>query len=130
MIPAGLRIVVALAPMDMRRSIDGLAAAVADRLHQDAAVARVVYAFANTRRDRAKLIWRTEHQWCLLYTRLDAGYRVTLPVAQDGVASVSVDARQLAAILDGAKKRATTRETVREARAKVSISSPSSSTRR
>ncbi len=130
MIPAGLRIVVALAPIDMRRSIDGLVAAVADRFQQDAAVGRVVYAFANARKDRAKLLWRTEHQWCLLYTRLDAGYRVTLPVAKDGVASVSVDARQLAAILDGAKKRATTREIVREARAKVSISSPTPTPRR
>jgi hypothetical protein len=130
MIPAGLRIVVALAPIDMRCSIDGLVAAVAERLKQDAAVARVVYAFANARADRAKLIWRNEHQWCLLYTRLDVGYRVTLPVAHGGVASVSVDARQLAAILDGAKKRATTREIVREARSKVSISSPTSTTKR
>jgi hypothetical protein len=38
----------------MRCSIDGLVAAVAERLKQDAAAARVVYAFANARADRAK----------------------------------------------------------------------------
>lgn len=123
MIPAGLRILVATQPIDMRCSIDGLVAAVAERLKQDAAVERVIYVFANLRKDRAKLVWRTAHQWCLLYTRLDVGYRVTLPVL-NGAASVAVDARALAAILDGAKKRATPREIVREARAKVSIPTP------
>ena len=130
MIPAGLRILVATQPIDMRCSIDGLVAAVADRLKQDAAVERVVYVFANLKKDRAKLVWRTSHQWCLVYTRLDVGYRGMLPVFADGVASVAVDARALAAVLDGAKKHATAREIAREARAKVSISSPTSTTKR
>jgi transposase len=129
-IPAGLRILVATQPIDMRCSIDGLVAAVAERLKQDAASERVVYVFANLKKDRAKLVWRTAHQWCLLYTRLDVGYRVTLPAAHEGVASIAVDTRALAAILDGAKKRATPREIVREARAKVQISRPTSTRKR
>jgi transposase len=130
MIPAGLRILVATQPIDMRRSIDGLVAAVAERLSQDAAVERVIYVFTNAGKDRAKLVWRNAHQWCLFYTKLDVGYRVTIPIAHDGIASVSVDARALAAILDGTKKRATAREVVREARAKVQISSPTSTRKR
>jgi len=130
MIPGGLRILVALEPIDMRCSIDGLVAAVASRLKQDAAVERAVYVFANSKRDRAKLVWRTAHQWCLLYTRLDAGVRVVLPTAPGGVTSVAVDARALAAILDGTKRSATPREIVREARARVSISSPTSTSTR
>jgi hypothetical protein len=65
-----------------------------------------------------------------LYTRLDAGFRVVLPTAQGSVTSVPVDARGLAAILDGAKTHPTAREIVREARARVSISSPTSTGKR
>lgn len=126
MIPTGLRILVAVEPIDMRRSIDGLVAAVTERLKQDPATERALYVFANARRDRAKMVWRNSHGWCLLYTRLDAGFRVTLPATKEGIASVVVDARTLSTILDGAKKRATTREIVREARAKALISSPTS----
>ena len=43
----------------MRRSIDGLVLAVTERLQQDAKVERALYAFANARRDRVKIIWRT-----------------------------------------------------------------------
>ncbi len=61
---------VAVEPIDMRRSIDGLVLAVTERLQQDAKVERALYAFANARRDRVKIIWRTSTGWCLLYTRL------------------------------------------------------------
>ena len=130
MIPAGLHILVATQPIDMRCSIDGLVAAVLERFKHDAGKERVVYCFANPKKDRAKMVWRTAHQWCLFYTRLDAGYRVVLPIAHNGAACVAVDARALAAVLDGVNKHATTREIVREARAKVSINSPTSTTKR
>jgi transposase len=130
LIPANLRILVATQPIDMRRSIDGLVAAVAERLSQDAAKERAIYVFTNAGKDRAKLVWRNAHQWCLFYTKLDGGYRVTIPIAADGTASVTVDARTLAAILDGMKKHAPPREIVREARAKVEIPSPTSRTKR
>jgi transposase len=126
MIPSGLRIFVAIEPIDMRCSIDGLVAAVAARLKKDAAAERAIFVFVNARRDRAKMVWRNHHLWSLLYTRLDVGYRVLLPKVKDGTLSAVVDARTLAAILDGAKKRPTTHEIVKEARARVSISSPTS----
>src|SRR5688500_9169426 len=125
-----MRIFVALEPIDMRCSIDGLVAAVSDRLKKDAMVERALFVFANARRDRAKMVWRNKNCWCLLYTRLDAGYRVTLPETKDGTVSVVVDARTLTAILDGTKKRPTARGVVREARARVQISSPTSTTAR
>lgn len=129
MIPGGLRIFVAVEPIDMRCSIDGLVAAVAARLKQDAAVERALYVFANARGDRAKMVWRNKNCWSLLYTRFDTGFRVLLPESK-GAASVSVDGRTLAAILDGVKKRPTAREVVKEARARVQISSPMSRTER
>lgn len=130
MIPANLKILLAVEPIDMRCSIDGLVAAVTLRLKQDAAVERALFVFANARRDRAKMVWRNAHGWCLLYTKLDAGFRVTLPAAQHGAVSVVIDVRALSAILDGVKKRATAREIVQEARTKVQISSPTSTTTR
>lgn len=130
MIPGGLRIFVAVEPVDMRRSIDGLVATVQERLGKDAKAERALFVFANARRDRAKMVWRTRNSWSLLYMRLDAGYRVVLPSAAVGDASVVVDARELAAILDGAKTRPTERDVVREARARVSISTPTSTTAR
>lgn len=130
MIPGGLRIFVAVEPIDMRCSIDGLVAAVAERLKKDAAIERALFVFANARRDRAKMVWRNKNCWSLLYTRFDAGFRVTFPEAKDGVASIVIDARTLAAILDGTKKRPTSREIVREARTRVQISSPTSITER
>jgi transposase len=131
MIPGGLRIFVAVEATDMRRSIDGLTALVAEKLKQDALVERAMYVFANSRRDRIKVLWRNHSGWCLLYKRLDGTHRVTLPPApSSGGASVAIDARALAAILDGVKKRPTTREIVKEARARVVISSPTSPTTR
>jgi transposase len=128
MIPAGLRIFAAVEPIDMRRSIDGLVAAVAERFKQDARVERALWVFANTRRDRVKVLWHDRTGWCLLYKRLER-HRTTLPTPPDGGSSALIDARALAAILDGVKQRATARELVREAREKVSISAPMSTSR-
>ena len=129
MIPGGLKILLALEPIDMRRSIDGLVIAVAERLKKDAAVERALYVFANLRRDRVKVLWRDATGWCLLYKRLE-GARATLPEVADGAVSISVDARILTSILDGTKMRPTAREIVREAREKVSSTTPISRVRR
>jgi transposase len=126
MIPQGLRIFLAVEPIDMRRSIDGLIAAVAERLKQDAKAERALYAFTNARRDRIKVLWRVKSGWSLLYTRLDEGHRARLPPVPAGAVSLAVDPATLAALLDGVKKQSTTREIVREARSKVQISSPDS----
>lgn len=127
MIPGGLRIYLAVLPIDMRRSIDGLIVAVRERLAQDAAAERALWVFANAQRDRVKVLWRDLTGWCLLYKRLDKN-RVVLPASiPEGAASIVVDARTLAALLDGVarhKVKPTTRDIVKEARAKVQISAP------
>ena len=129
MIPGGLKILLAIEPIDMRRSIDGLVLAVAERLKKDAAVERALYVFANLRRDRVKVLWRDATGWCLLYKRLE-GARALLPAVAAGSVSVQVDARLLTSILDGTKSRPTAREIVREAREKVSSIAPISQVRR
>lgn len=129
MIPGGLLIYLAVLPIDMRRSIDGLIVAVKERLAKDAKVERALYVFANAQRDRVKVLWRNHTGWCLLYKRLDTN-RIVLPTSiPAGAASIVVDARTLAALLDGVARhrvKPTTRDIVKEAREKVQIRAPTS----
>ena len=66
MLPGGLRVWVAVAPVNMSKSIDGLAAVVAAQLSRDPKVDGV-FVFVNVRRDLVKLLWKDQSGWCLLY---------------------------------------------------------------
>lgn len=101
MIPSSaLRILLCAAPVDMRRSFDGLAELVVEQLDADPTAENVLYVFVNARRTRAKVLWRDSSGFCLLYKRLDA--RVfALPELDEGVTKVSLDARSLSTLLDG-----------------------------
>jgi transposase len=121
MIPAGVSIFLATAPVDMRRSFDGLAELVRQFLGQDP-TSGALFVFFNKRRDRLKLVWHERRGDCLLYKRLVRGvFRVPDAVSQ-GATTVAVDARELAAILEGVELpacRETAREIARAARATV-----------
>jgi transposase len=119
-IPTGLRIFFGTAPIDMRCSIDGLAAAVAERLERDPGAERALFVFANAKRDRLKLLWHETSGWCVLYKRFE-GFRVAVPAFSVGAASITIDTRQLAQMFDGTRTRASRREIVHEARKKISI---------
>ena len=119
MMPAGLTVMLAVEPMDMRKSFDGLARAVQEQLGHDASVQRMMFVFVNRRRDFLKLLWRDATGWCLLAKRLDERV-VSLPrdIAA-GSKVVRVDARTLAALLDGVVRErvATAKDVAREAEA-------------
>ena len=66
MIPAGVRIWAAAAPVDMRRGLFGLVETTRELLAQDPG-AGALYLFTNKRRDRLKLIWHDRTGFCLLY---------------------------------------------------------------
>lgn len=105
MIPAALRILLCAAPVDMRRSFDGLAALVVEKLDEDPTVESALFVFINARRNRAKILWRDATGFCLLYKRLDA--RVfALPEVKDGATRVSLDAAALSTLLDGVTNEA------------------------
>lgn len=117
MIPAGVRIFAAAAPVDMRRGFIGLAEAAREQLGQDPQ-SGVLLVFANKRRDRLKLLWHDRTGFCLLYKALDRGF-FRLPEAAPGAKSVAVDAAELAAILEGVQlpvSKATPQEIARRAR--------------
>ena len=59
-------------PVDMRKSIDGLAQLVAPLLRGDA-FSGSVFVFLSRRRDKVKLLWWDRHGFWLAYKRLERG---------------------------------------------------------
>lgn len=101
MTPMGMSVLLAVEPVDMRRSFDGLALWVKTHLGRDAKSARTMYVFVNRRKNMAKVLWRDNTGWCLLSKRLDER-TVALPCGiLEGASSITVDSRTLAALLDG-----------------------------
>lgn len=117
MIPAGVRIYAAATPVDMRRGFVGLAEAAREELAQDPG-GGALFVFVNKRRDRLKLLWHDRTGFCLLYKALDRGF-FRIPEAAPGAKSVTIDAAEMAAILEGVQlppSRATPRKIARAAR--------------
>jgi transposase len=123
MTPTGMQVLLATEPMDMRRSFRGLAAAVVERFGRDPNVERMMFVFANSRGDMAKVLWRDASGWCLLAKKLDEK-RIELPRdIAPGATSVMIDARSLANLLDGVVRRRSesSRDVARAARAAVEM---------
>lgn len=100
MLPKTVRIFVCTAPTDMRRSFDGLAEAVRRYLEMDPE-SGALFLFINRRGNRAKLLWWDRTGYCLLYKRLEWGYfRRPLALEPSG-SHVTIDAAELAKILEG-----------------------------
>jgi transposase len=98
--PTRVRILVCTEPQDLRRSFDGLALAVRERLGEDPQ-SGVIVAFANKRMNRPRLLWWDRSGYCLLYKRLHRA-RVQLPIGADSAhPAVQIDANALVALLAG-----------------------------
>jgi transposase len=103
MIPASVRIFVCTERQDMRRSFDGLALAVRERLELDPE-SGALFVFASKRSNRLKVLWFDHNGYCILYKRLH-GARFELPEATDlDRPLAAIDARALVAILRGVEK--------------------------
>jgi transposase len=99
-IPARVAIYAAVAPIDLRRSFDGLAAAARDTLGDDPR-SGALFLFFNRARDRMKVLWYDRTGFCLLYKRLDRGtFRMPGPLDPSD-RRVQIDAAELAKILEG-----------------------------
>ena len=121
MLPGGLRVLLAIVPVDLRRSIDGLSEYATTVLRQDPKGERAFFVFTNTKRDRAKVLWRDATGWCLLYKRLDKNV-VALPTSiPDGAKSAWIDPRSLSRLLDGIARvrRETAKDVAKVAKAKA-----------
>jgi transposase len=103
MIPSSVRIFVCTERQDMRRSFDGLALCVQQRLALDPQ-SGALFVFASKRGNRLKVLWFDRNGYCLLYKRLH-GSRFVLPEAPSSERPLAtIDARALVAILRGVDK--------------------------
>lgn len=103
MIPSSVRIFVCTERQDMRRSFDGLALAVKERLGLDPE-SGAVFVFASKRGNRIKVLWFDRNGHCILYKRLHRA-RFELPDATESERPIAaVDSRALGVILRGVEK--------------------------
>lgn len=100
MIPHGVEVYVALAPVDMRWSFDRLAGLVEERIGRMAR-GGALFVFFGKRRTALKILFFDGSGLCVFYKRLDRGtFRLPEP-DEAGVASVSMEERELEDLLDG-----------------------------
>jgi len=98
-LPPSVRIYLASALVDMRRGHDGLSALV--RNHWDVDIyGGHLFVFVGRRADRCKILFWDRGGFVLYYKRLERG-RFRLPQIPAGASSVSMDATELAMLLDG-----------------------------
>jgi transposase len=97
--PAAIRIYVAVRPVDMRKSFNGLWSAVSEQLHDDAK-SGAVYCFINKERTRLKLLyWDGTGVW-VLAKRLEQG-RFSWTAADDDRTKVALAPEALSMLVNG-----------------------------
>lgn len=97
-LPRSVRIHLAVGPVDLRKSIDGLCGLVQSRAHD--AYSGHLFVFTSRRGDRVKILAWDRGGFVLYYKRLEKG-RFKLPTVESGAVEVELDATQLAMLLDG-----------------------------
>jgi transposase len=96
---SAVRIVLATEPIDMRKSIDGLMALVRGSWGEEVYSGHL-FVFVGRRADRVKILTFSRGGFILYYKRLEAG-RFRLPRVEAQARTVTLDATQLAMLLDG-----------------------------
>jgi transposase len=96
-VPSGLRVLIAIRPVDFRKGMDGLAAAVKEHLRADP-FSGAIFVFRAKRADRVKLIMWDGTGLCLFAKRLEQG-TFRWPKIEDG--TMRLTPSQLAALIEG-----------------------------
>ena len=107
-LPPAVRIYVAVEPVDIRKSFDGLSAAVREILLNDP-LSGHLFVFRNRRSDRLKILFWDRSGYCLVYKRLERG-TFHLPAAAAAHAThLEMESAELALMLEGIDLRGATR---------------------
>lgn len=97
--PAAIRIYVAVQPVDMRKSFNGLWSAVSEQLHEDPK-SGALFAFINKERTRLKLLyWDGTGVW-VLAKRLEQG-RFSWAAVTDERAKIALAPEALSMLVNG-----------------------------
>ena len=99
-LPPSVRVFVCLAPADMRRSLDGLAAMTREVIREDP-LSGHLFVFFNRRRDRTKILFWDRSGLCLYYKRLEKGAFRLSEFERAHRVRVEIEAAELALILEG-----------------------------
>ena len=99
MAPNSVRVFLCLAPMDMRRSFDALAAAAQQVMRADP-LSGHLFVFRSRRGDRVKILYWDRDGYALWYKRLEEG-TFRLPRLDPEQRSIQLRASELAMLLDG-----------------------------
>ncbi len=97
--PPAVPIYLCVAPTDMRKSFDGLAALAREHLKRDP-LSGAWFVFRNRRADRLKLLYWDTDGFAIWQKRLEIG-TFEFPEADSDAAEISVPASDLALILGG-----------------------------
>jgi len=98
-LPPSVRIYLASAPVDMRCGHDRLAAVVRNQWRLDPYEGHL-FVFLGRKSDRCKILFFDRGGFVLYYKRLERG-RFRLPTIKTDAISVTLDATELAMLLDG-----------------------------
>jgi transposase len=99
-LPPSVRIFVCLAPADMRRSLDGLAALTREILREDP-LSGHLFVFFNRRRDRTKILFWDRSGLALYYKRLEKGVFHLSALEHPKRKRAEIEAAELSLILEG-----------------------------
>lgn len=98
LLPQSVSIYLAVEPVDMRKSFDGLVAIVQSSLHLDPFTGHL-FCFVSKRRDRIKVLMLGRGGFAVFYKRLEKG-SFPLPPFDPEARTVELEAPQLAMLLD------------------------------
>ena len=108
MIPAGVRIFLCMAPVDMRFGFDRLAQIARERAGCDPTEGGALFVFAGRAATRLKVLWFDRNGLCMLYKRLHQAV-FQFPAATGGALAIHIDAAALAQLLAGTPRTARSR---------------------
>jgi len=98
-LPPTVRIFVAVQPVDMRRSFDGLAG-MAEQIARMDPRSGHLFVFFGRERNRVKVLFWDRTGYCLFYKRLEQG-TFRLPIVPKDTTAIELAAADLALILEG-----------------------------
>ncbi len=101
-LPSSVRVFLSSEPCDLRKGVDGLAAEV--RRRGGDPYSGFLYVFASKGRNRIKILTWDHGGFVVWYKRLETGC-FAVPRVEDGAATVVLDPRDLALLLDGVDYR-------------------------
>lgn len=98
-LPNQARVFLCTAPVDLRKSFDGLSGLV-ESVFESNVLDGHLFLFVNKRRDRIKALWWDRDGLVIWYKRLEAGC-FEIPAPQTDQTRVTLDATDLAMLLGG-----------------------------